>query len=147
MREFQTQCLVEAPIELCFSVLTDFARYPVWSPVHRYVHRTGNELYLGLVRGNSNSRTTTVRAKVRIESAPFSLAWGGGIPGCPWLLDVHHYFELTRDGFHTRLLHGETFSGLFGILFAWLGGAKLLPRYRAFNEAFRTRCLDLAQMS
>lgn len=144
MREFRTQCLINAPLPACYEVLTDFGNYALWSPSHHSMERAGQELTLHLRRDNPNKpKPIVLHAQIRQESRPHKLAWGGGIPWATWLLDIHHFFELSTEKNQTKLVHGERFSGILGHLFASLRVETQLRQYRQFNEAFAQRCLEL----
>lgn len=134
MVDLRTEILIPARREHCYAQLVEFASYASWSPVHRRVKRTGQVLSLWL-KGRIPMRLS---ANIRREEPPRALAWGGGL--APWLLDVHHYFELEALDDHTHLVHGERFGGVLGFVFAKFAGKSLLARYRTFNEAFAERC-------
>lgn len=144
MKEFRTDCLVPAPIETCFQVLTDFDHYEEWSSAHHKVIAKGDELKLFLRREDPNNQKPVVLgAQIRQSQAPHHLAWGGGLAWAPWIIDIHHYFELEAAGDQTKFVHGEIFRGILGHSFAALRVELQLKQYRRFNESFSKRCAQV----
>lgn len=144
MKAFRTECLVSAPIETCFQVLTDFENYSAWSSAHHKIIADKEQLQLFLRREDpSNQKPIVLRAKIRRAQAPNHLAWGGGLAWAPWIVDVHHYFELEAAGEHTKFVHGERFRGILGHVYGVLRHEIQLRQYHRFNESFAKRCQAL----
>lgn len=144
MKEFRTDCLIPAPIELCYEVLTDFDKFSEWSSAHHKIEATGKALKLYLRRENpNNSKPVVLDAQIRRTCPPNHLAWGGGLAWAPWIIDIHHYFELEPAGQQTKFVHGERFRGILGHSFAALREELQLKQYRRFNESFSKRCAQL----
>ncbi len=143
-REFLTRIEIAVPLQRAWAVLTDFGRFGAWCPTLRQVNGTptvGSPLALRLATAAGGDKTIGLRATVREVEAPHRLAWGGGVPGMPWLLDVHHWFELEPLGpERCRLHHGERFQGILLPLLWPIVAARVEAGYPAFNEAFRRRC-------
>lgn len=141
MKAFRTDCLVSAPIETCYQVLTDFENYSAWSSAHHKIISHGQDLKLYLRRENPNKPAPIIlSAKIRQAIPPSHLAWGGGLAWAPWIVDVHHYFELQAVGEQTKFVHGERFRGILGHIYGVLRHDIQLKQYRRFNESFATRC-------
>jgi hypothetical protein len=139
-REIATQIEIGAPPDRVWKVLVDAPRYPEWNPL---IVELQGEL----------SESREIKFFFRIPPAPrlpgrarllrvvcgTELRWAGQLLS-PWLFRAEHYHLLTRvEGKHTRVTHGEIFSGLAAAL-AWpLLRAFARPAYRRFNEALRQR--------
>lgn len=147
-REFLTQVAIDAPVATAWGVLTDFDRFGAWCPTLRAIHGRpvrGTRLGLRLATDAGGEKTVGLTAVVRVVDEPRELAWGGGVPGMPWLLDVHHWFQLEARGDSGCVLHhGERFRGaLLGLLWP-LVARRVEAGYPAFNEAFKRRCEERA---
>ncbi len=144
MKQFRTEIEIDAPVARAWTVLTGFHDYPDWNPTIRAVDGTpapGSKLRLRLAREIGGEQTIGVSARVRVCEPNRELAWGGGIPGAPWLLDVHHYFRLEEiAGEHARLIHGEDFRGILVPLIWPLIASRVGPGYEATNQAFKRQC-------
>lgn len=144
VKEFRCEHWVNTPLEHCYLVLSDFARYHEWSSSHHRVERQGQELGLYLRRASQpEGKPLFLRAQIRREEPPTRLAWGGGLSWAPWLVDIHHYFELSDHGEGTLLVHGERFCGIVAHLYGVVRSQAQLRQYRRFNEAFARRCEEL----
>lgn len=143
MKAFRCEQWVNAPIEHCYQVLSDFALYREWSSSHHRVERQGRALKLFLRRASEpEGKPLILHAQIRREEPPTHLAWGGGLSWAPWLVDVHHYFELSAHGERTLLVHGEYFRGVIAHLYGVVRAQAQLRQYRRFNEAFARRCVE-----
>lgn len=142
--QFRTTIDVAVPAERAWAVLTDFAAYGAWCPTHREIRGepvVGARLGLRLAADPAGERTIGVSARVRAVEAPRLLAFGGGAPGAPWLLDIHHEFRIEPLGAgHCRLHNDERFRGLL-LAPVWTRlRARVERGYPAFNAAFKQRC-------
>ncbi len=148
-REFHTTIDVDVSAADAWDVLSDFSAFGQWCPTLREVRGTaalGSELALRLAKQAGGDDTIGLAASVRVVDAPRELAWGGGFPGAPWLLDVHHWFEIEPLGAdRCRLHHGERFRGLLLGLLWWAVAARVEAGYGAFNAAFKARCEEQGQ--
>jgi hypothetical protein len=143
-REFHTKIDIGVPAARAWDVLSDFDSFSEWCPTLREVRGSaslGAKLALRLAKRAGGNDTIGLSAAVRTVDAPRELAWGGGAPGAPWLLDVHHWFEIEPLGpDRCRLHHGERFRGaLLGLLW-WAVADRVEDGYGAFNSAFKKRC-------
>lgn len=148
--QFRTSVEVEVPIERAWAVLVDFASYAAWCPTHREIRGAavaGTRLQLRLASEPGSDQTRAVPATVRAVEPPQRLAFGGGVPGLPMLLDIHHELRLEALGpARCRLDNEERFRG-------WLLAplwSRIEPRvqrgYAAFNLAFKRRCEEAAEI-
>lgn len=110
VRGYHTTSVIAAPPERVWRVLTDFSAYPEWNPLLADVRgrlAPGERLHLRIVPLDRDTR-------VRVEALdpPHRLALGAW-EFLPFVLRSTHYLRLepTPEG-HTRLQHGERFSGL-----------------------------------
>lgn len=143
-REFLTTIDIDVSVDRAWAVLTDFAAFHAWCPTLRDVQGeavAGCPLRLRLASAPGAEATVGLSAAVRVVEAPHHLAWGGGVPGLPWLLDVHHWFRLEGLGSERcRLHHGERFQGLLLPLVWPFIAQRVEAGYPAFNAAFQRRC-------
>lgn len=143
-RQFLTHIDIDVPVARAWEVLTAFAAFSEWCPTLREVRGEpvpGTKLRLRLAKDAGGDATIGLTAAVRVADAPHDLAWGGGFPGAPWLLDVHHWFRLEPLGPGRCVLHhGERFSGLLLGLLWPLVARRVEAGYPAFNAAFKRRC-------
>lgn len=143
-REFLTRIEIDASVDHAWGVLTSFDRFHEWCPTLRSVEGSavvGAKLALRLATSPGDDQVVRLSAKVRTVNPTRDLAWGGGVPGLPWLLDVHHWFRFeVIDSTHCRLLHGERFQGLLLPLVWPFIGQRVQAGYPAFNAAFKQRC-------
>lgn len=143
-RTFLTHIEIAVPVERAWAVLTDFAAFGEWCPTLRAVQGepvVGRKLRLRLATDPSGAKTLGLSAAVRTAAAPNELAWGGGVPGMPWLLDVHHSFRLESLGPQRCCLHhGERFRGLLVAPLWPFVARRVEAGYPAFNAAFKRRC-------
>ena len=136
----RTQIEIDAPRSTVFAVLTDFERYPDWNPYHIHVAvEDSGPIRVGAPLEVTVRRPDGVVVEVpHVEVLAFErdrlLVWGGGLSG---IFRGEHVFRL-EDGANagTRLIHDETFSGLF-VGFADLPPAVLTAGYEGMNRALK----------
>lgn len=143
----RTEVWLQASPARVYDVLVDFARWPEWNPSVcslRGRPEVGARLTLGLEV--APGRTLKVRPVITRLGPEFGLEWRGGAPGMPWLLDVHHAFQISPAASElgeqgpagaTRFVHEERFSGALAAPIWRLLERRLMPRYRATNEGLR----------
>lgn len=137
-QEIATRIEIDASARRVWSVLTDFAAYPLWNsflPKVRGVPEVGERIrfWFELPRGfRAPACATILKAEVERE-----LRWAGRLPG---LLRAEHYFVI--DGISESkvvFLHGEIFSGLLvPILWPILRGDSRRV-YEEMNVALKQR--------
>ena len=128
MRTIRTETHIEAPPNLVWQVLTDFARYGEWNP---FITALQGELQVGarlratfVVHGRS-PRTFTPRI-TELEPGR-RLVWLGRV-GVPKVFDAEHSLAVEPHGDGTRFEHVETFRGVLPPVM----GALLADTHRAF---------------
>ncbi|MCD9623976.1 SRPBCC domain-containing protein [Rhabdothermincola salaria] len=111
--QIRTQIDIDATPDEVYAVVADVAAYPEWNPtiVETDGHgRLGEKLRLRMQPTQGGGMT--FRPTVTEAEPGVAFEWLGRL-GVPGLFDGRHRFELTDlgDG-RTRLVHGESFSGL-----------------------------------
>jgi len=144
--EFLTTIDIDVPVANAWDVLVGFDLYPQWCPTHREIRGravVGETLRIRLASAPGSDKSFPVTAAVRSVDPGRELAFGGGVPGAPWLFDIHHWFRLESLGPNRCRLHnGERFSGLL-LSLLWRAIATRVERgYPVFNAAFKERCVD-----
>jgi hypothetical protein len=111
IREIATEIEIDASAQRVWSVLVDFAAYPLWNPFLLRVDgaaATGRRIRFRfeLPRGfRAPACAIVLKAEPEKE-----LRWAGSVAG---LFRGEHYFVLERASTATlRFRHGEIFSGL-----------------------------------
>lgn len=111
--QVETQIDICAPAPAVWFALMDFDRHPDWNPFVRSilgVPEPGNRLQVQVQAPGSSGMTFRPVVLRKRENQEFS--WQGQLL-VPGLFDGEHYFRLEPlDLLHTRLIHGELFSGL-----------------------------------
>jgi carbon monoxide dehydrogenase subunit G len=100
------ELLVDAPRALVWLVLTDFTRWPQWSPGVSVVTVDGD-----LAPGTSftwKSGRTTIRSQLVDVDAPVRVSWTGKTTG----IRAKHVYELDERGAGTIVRTAESWSGL-----------------------------------
>lgn len=136
--QIRTFATIDAPAEVAWSVLTDFASFDRWNPMLRRVRGACEEGARIRFRIAFGAAVVPIDAEIVTVCAPRMLRWIG--PARRWArgaVSGEHYFELTPTGAdQCRLEHGETFAGrLVPNRADWLS-ERLRPSYEAFNRAF-----------
>jgi len=113
----ETQIDICAPAPAVWFALMDFDRHPDWNPFVRSIHgvpKPGTRLQVQVQAPGSSGMTFRPVVLSNRENQEFS--WLGRLL-VPGLFDGEHYFRLEPLGpLHTRLIHGELFSGLLARL-------------------------------
>jgi hypothetical protein len=141
--EVRTEIDIAAPVDDVWHVLTDFSAYEEWNPFMvsgAGEARVGETLVNTLVIDDS---TMTIKPKVTVADAEQELRWLGRFV-VPGIVDGEHYFllEPTVDG-GTRLIHGETFTGM---LVPFAGGLlDVEDEFKAMNQALKARAEGLSR--
>jgi hypothetical protein len=131
---------IDAPKQLVWDVLTDFAAYPEWNPdiTIEGTAQVGTRLtvHMGARGGRGMSFQPTVLAATPDEE----LRWLGKL-GFGGIVDGEHFFILDRnaDG-STHLTHGERYSGaLVALMRPFLNKQRNQAGYEGFNRVLKRR--------
>ncbi len=144
MPTIREELIINAPIEKVWGVLTGFDNYAAWNPFIQHIGldvdlKEGSPITLHALmkRGAPASQVPATLAEVQ---APHTLNWRGGV-GPAWFARGYHFHHLEQlvDG-STRVVHGETFSGLLFILIWPLQAKGLAQTYKKVGEALKLRC-------
>jgi hypothetical protein len=131
---------IDAPRQLVWDVLTDFAAYQEWNPDISIEGsaRVGTKLTVRM--GASGGRGMAFKPTVLAARPGEELRWLGKL-GFGGIVDGEHFFILDRnaDG-TTHLTHGERYSGaLVALTKPFLNKEKNQPGYESFNQALKQR--------
>lgn len=144
MYEIRTEIEIAATPERIWSILTDFVVYSKWNPFIRSITgtvKTGEKL-TALIQP-IGGKSMTFRPTVLVAVPNQELRWLGHFL-LPKIFDGEHYFQIKAiSANHTRLIHGEKFSGLLISLFksSLEGGTK--SGFIAMNEALKIKAESL----
>jgi hypothetical protein len=141
-RELRAETEINASPAQVWKVLTDFPAYPEWNP---FIVSAAGEARVGARLTNKLSNdggVMTFKPKVLAASPGRELRWIGRF-GMPGIVDGEHYFLLEElAGGRTRLVQGETFTG---VLVPFAGGSlKVEDEFRAMNAALKARAEKMA---
>ncbi|OUR77842.1 hypothetical protein A9Q83_10035 [Alphaproteobacteria bacterium 46_93_T64] len=132
----RTEIIIDAPKEIVFAKLVDFASYGSWNPYHIRVQgepTIGRKLEVRVHRPDGKTIDVPAVHILRMKDNQ-ELTWGGGIKG---IFYGEHVFLLENsDGGMTKLVHNEDFKGLF-IGFADLPPNVLTEGYHKMNLALK----------
>ena len=145
MRKAESEREIEAPPEVVWRVLTDFAAYPEWNP---FIVRIGGDLTVGQILDLTiqppGRRAMTFRPKVLRCEPNRELRWLGHflVPG---FFDGEHAHLLDGlEAGRTRYRQSEAFRG---VLVPLTGGllAATQQGFDAMNTALKARAEMLAK--
>lgn len=135
-----TEIIIEAPPQRVWAVLTDLEAYGSWNPFmvssegepvvgHRLVNRMQPP----------GGRAQTFKPTVTVVDPPRTFEWLGRL-GVPGLFDGRHRFDLEPAGDGcTRLVHQESFSGLFVRMLRSTLDTKTRRGFELMNDALKAR--------
>jgi hypothetical protein len=131
---------IDAPKQLVWDVLTDFASYPEWNPDMTIAGTAQVGTRLTVHMGASGGRGMSFKPTVLVATPNEELRWLGKL-GFGGIVDGEHFFILDRnpDG-TTRLTHGERYSGaLVALMRPFLNKQRNRAGYEAFNRVLKRR--------
>jgi len=140
-----TEFTIAAPRERVWRVLADTAAYPQWNPLIRRLRHRG-----ALVAGRralisveliSGRSPLWIPVRLRCVDHLRELSWEGGVSSLVHGLHFHR-LEDVDDG-STRVVHGETFSGMLTPLLRRRLEPLLRAGYDRFNQALTARAESL----
>jgi hypothetical protein len=131
---------IDAPSNLVWDVLTDFAAYRDWNPSMEIegTAQVGTKLIVHM--GASGGHGMSFKPTVLAASPGQELRWLGKV-GFSRIADGEHYFVLTPNANgSTCLTHGERYSGmLVALIRPFMKKEKSQNGYEDFNRVFKRR--------
>jgi hypothetical protein len=108
----ETTSRIDAPPEVVWGVITDFAAYPDWNP---FITSLGGDLREGArLRATfqlANRKPRTFRPTVTVVDPGRRLVWRGRL-AIPKLFDAEHGFVVRPFDSGTGFVHTERFRGV-----------------------------------
>lgn len=142
MRTIAASSIIQAPIERVWSVLSDFDRYPEWSPFLVRIDgevRVGTMLTLHVVM-KPGQRPLQQRERVSMREEGREVRWGT-VMGHPRLLRAERFQRLTAiSATQTRYETADDFEGALVPLVFALYGASIQRGFEATALALKARC-------
>lgn len=147
MKSIQTEVIIKVAPSVVWGILTDFARYPEWNPFIRIRGNAEAGIYLKNTIYLEGHKPQVFRPQVLTVKPEREFRWQGNLL-VKGLFDGEHYFilEKTIDG-HTRLLHGENFTGILTRLIFKMIGEKTQQGFEKMNAALKQQCEAAALVS
>ena len=109
MKTYQAQIDIDAPPEVVWGTLVDFANYPQWNPFIR--EATGEVVEGGLITIRVARVPRSLPAIIRTVNAPHELTWEAAIPFNAFF--PRYIRRLERlPGNRTRFINREEFRGV-----------------------------------
>lgn len=143
-RRIDTAIEIAASPAVVWRILTDFSAYPEWNPFIRSIRgeaRPGARLSVSIQPPGGRAMQFQPRVQEAEPQRVFS--WLGRLL-LPGLFDGRHEFRLEANAGGTRLLHGESFSGVL-LPLAWSGmQPPTRAGFEAMNRALKARAEALA---
>jgi hypothetical protein len=140
LHEIRTEVNVEADPRRVWAVLMAFADYPNWNPFIRSLQGMAQPgETLRAVMQPQNGKAMSFRPKVVTLRTGSEFRWRGRLL-LPGLLDAEHYFLVARGtATSTRLIHGETFTGLLVPLLRSVLESSTRSSFDAMNAALKAK--------
>lgn len=145
VRTIRSAIEIRAPIEVVWSVLTDFASYPEWNPHLRHVRGRPREGRRLTIRSEPpGGRAFRFRTRVTCWRPPHELRWRATLIS-PRLLTAEHGFRLEPLGSgRVRFVQDETFRGRLVPLYSRFRLRATRRGFEQMNQALRERAEELA---
>lgn len=143
-----TEIQIQAPLLFIWQVLTDFSAYSEWNPFMVDVQatfRVGEEIEF--TQTIPEGPSTKIKATFTHIEPETTFRWRYR-SRLPFLLAIEQYVTLeTTHGTSTRLIHGQTQTGLSVSFLNYLDYfEKPLEGYLAMNQALKFRCEALQKI-
>jgi hypothetical protein len=145
-RTVETSVDIDAPADVVWSVLTDFAAYPSWNPFLLEVSgRLRKRARLDVRISQPGAPPVRVQPRILRVAPQEELRWRGKVL-VQGILDGEHWFRLEPlgDG-RTRLHHGETFDGVLVPMFGTPFLSATRKGFERMNAALKARAEDMAR--
>jgi hypothetical protein len=141
MKVLRTEIEIDAPAEMVWRVLTDFAAYPEWNP---FVRRAEGEVKVGarlrISIAPPGGRAMSFRPTVLVADPDRELRWLGRL-GVPGLFDGEHSFVIEPVGEgRVRFIQQERFGGLLVPLLSEKLDGATRRGFEEMNRALKLRC-------
>lgn len=142
MFTISARTLIEAPVSVVWTVLTDFAAYKQWStmllPKQPSSPQEGEKITLSLSLPGGPAYTFEPKVITLEENRHFAWRQKTGFPG---VFDGEHHFELAVIGNHQTELHNyEHYSGILSPIFKRLPMMQDAPAgFEAMNNEIKAR--------
>lgn len=135
----RTEIVIRASKEVVWKILTDTNKYKEWNPFIISMEgeiKSGSTLINKMKNGDG---TMKFKPKV-LKVVPFEyFEWLGSL-FIPGLFDGRHYFKIEDAGEgYVKLLHGETFSGIFSSYILRKIGEDTRGNFIKMNQALKDR--------
>ena len=139
-RTIRSAIEIRAPLDVVWSVLTDFDAYPAWNPhVRRVVGRPRVGGRIGIHTRPPGGRTVVMRPVILAWAPPHELRWRATFVSRALFAGEHGYrLEQLAPG-RVRFVQDETLSGWLVPLYARARLAATRLGFAQMNEALRTR--------
>jgi hypothetical protein len=137
---------IDAPKQLVWDVLTDFAAYHEWNPSVKIEGTAQVGTKLTVHMGAGRGRGTAFRPTVLAATQGVELRWVGRL-GLGGIVDGEHFFILDHnaDG-TTHLTHGERYAGaLVTLTKPFLNKERNEAGYESFNRVLKQRAETLRE--
>ncbi len=136
--ELKTEIEIQTSTQEVWDVLTDTQKYAEWNP---FITSITGEMKLGAYITNvmvNKGKENTFTPIITVLEENTSLEWlGSGLGGT---FKGNHYFHLTElPNGHTKIIHGEKFSGLLSGLIMQIIGKDTLASFVLMNNAMKNR--------
>ncbi len=136
----ETTIRIQAPITLVWNILTDFQKYPAWSPTikeFKGIPKEGSRTKVLLSQPGGSSITMNpifLAIKPNLE-----LRWKGSLL-IKGIFDGEHYFLLREiEDEITELVQGEKFSGILVPFLKKMIHGNTKKGFELFNQAIKER--------
>ena len=145
MRTIAASSVIFAPIDRVWSVLSDFDKYPEWSP---FLVKIDGEVSVGTmltlhVVMRAGQKPLTQRERVSMREEGREVRWGT-VMGPPLLLKAERFQRLTAiSATETRYETADDFEGALVPLVFALYRANIQAGFDATAIALKTRCEQL----
>jgi hypothetical protein len=138
VKEIRTEIEIDAPINVVWSILTDFTRHAEWNPFIREISgelRKGAQLQVNL--GAPGKRAMKFKPIVQMVEPEKAFRWLGHL-FISGLFDGEHIFEVEPAGKNaTRFIQREKFNGILVGIFRKSLDTDIKNGFIAMNEALK----------
>lgn len=140
MKEVFSEVEIQAPAELIWQMLTDFASYPEWNPFIRRISGQPKEgMRLKVYIEFPGTKGKIFRPKALKADPNHGLRWFGRLL-IPGLFDGDHIFTIEHIGRNRcRFVQREIFSGLLVSFLAHGLDTKVGLGFEQMNQALKSR--------